>query len=161
VSEGSRAALSLAPMAREWAEMVAGWRYEPPFDVYDGRPEVVASLLDGNHLGVLEDGELVGFVAVGEECRVPGGPTDDTATDLGIGIRPDRRGEGLGTRACSLLFEALALAGHVRLRVSVLASNDWSLALALRLGFRERGEFLDERDGRRFLVLERELLEAP
>jgi RimJ/RimL family protein N-acetyltransferase len=151
--------LSLAPMTSAWASQVAGWRYEPPLDVYNPNEDTVASMLDGNHLAILADGELVGFVGLGAESRVPGGPPPlDDVTDVGVGIRPDMLSERLGTRAGELVLETLQMAGHPALRASVLASNERSIRLAVRLGFHETGSFLGSRDGERFVVLERELL---
>lgn len=149
--------LSLAPMTRAFADEVAAWRYEPPYDCYDGNEGAAESLLDGQHVAILEDGRFVGFVGVGTEARVPGGPPDeDAVTDVGIGLDPRRLSEGLGTQAGALVLETLRLAGHARLRVSVLASNDRSKRLVERLGFTRTGGFCDL-EGRRFVVLERDL----
>lgn len=133
--------LSLAPMTRSFAEAVAAWHYDAPYDLYDGDARTVEALMDGNHLAVVEDGGIVGFVGVGLEARVPGGPTDLDATDVGIGIAPDRVSEGLGARAGALAIEALALAGCTRLRVSILERNERSRRLASSLGFVETGSF--------------------
>jgi RimJ/RimL family protein N-acetyltransferase len=66
--------------------------------------------------------------------------------------------ERLGTRAGELVLETLQLAGHTALRASVLATNERSIRLAVRLGFHETSSFVASRDGSRFVVLERELL---
>ncbi|HUD70125.1 MAG TPA: GNAT family protein [Acidimicrobiales bacterium] len=151
--------LSLAPMTADWATRIAGWRYERPFDVYNPSEDTAGSMLDGNHLAVLDDGELVGFVGLGGESRVPGGPEPrEDVTDVGVGIRPDLLSERLGTRTGELVLETLQMAGHTALRASVLASNERSIHLAVRLGFHETGSFVATRDGERFVVLERELL---
>jgi ribosomal-protein-alanine N-acetyltransferase len=151
--------LSLAPMTATWASSVAEWRYLPPLDAYNPSEDAVASMLDGNHLAILDGGELVGFVCLGIESRVPGGPPPgDDVTDVGVGIAPDRLGERLGTRAGALVLETLQMAGHTMLRASVLASNERSIRLAMRLGFHETGSFVASRDGSDFVVLERELL---
>jgi RimJ/RimL family protein N-acetyltransferase len=151
--------LSLAPMTVDWATEVARWRYPPPLDIYNPTDDTAGAMLDGNHLAILDDGELVGFIGLGVESRVPGGPVArDDVTDVGVGIRPDLLSERLGTRAGELVLETLHMAGHTALRASVLASNERSIRLAMRLGFRETGAFLSSRDGARFVVLERELL---
>jgi RimJ/RimL family protein N-acetyltransferase len=151
--------ISVAAMTPEWADDVALWRYEAPFEVYNGDDASPLALLDGNHLAILDDGAFVGYVGIGPECRVPGGPDDDGAVDIGIGIRPDRLSERLGTRAGELLLETMRVGGVRRLRVSVLSSNERSIRLALRLGFLQASTFEDARDGRTFVVLERELLD--
>lgn len=151
--------LSLAPMTVDWASQIADWRYEAPLDIYNPSLDSVGAMLDGSHLAILDDGEFVGFVCLGVESRVPGGPEPrDDVTDVGIGIRPDVLSERLGTRAGELVLETLQMAGHTALRASVLATNERSIRLAVRLGFCETGSFLASRDGSRFVVLERELL---
>jgi RimJ/RimL family protein N-acetyltransferase len=146
-------------MTAAWASAIATWHYDAPFDRYDGTDATAPTLLDGNHLAVLEDDELVGYVGLGEESRVSGGPPPrDDVTDIGMGIRPDRVSDRLGTRTGELVIETLQMAGHPALRASILADNARSVRLALRLGFHETGEFLAEPSGDRFVVLERELL---
>lgn len=148
--------LSLAPMTESFAEAVASWRYEPPYDLYDGTEAGVAGLLDGNHLAVLDDGRFVGFVATGPEARVRGGPVETPGvTDVGFGLAPDTLSRGVGTRAGALAVEALRIAGHTTLRASILASNERSRRLAEGLGFAEVGEF-DDDVGRRFVVAVRD-----
>ncbi len=149
--------LSLAPMTTAFAEEVATWRYDPPYDVYDGDERAVVTMCDGNHLAILDDGRFVGYVEVGDEARVPGGPPGaDGVTDVGMGLHPRCLSAGLGKRAGSLAIEALRLAGHVALRASVLATNERSVRLAETLGFTRTGDFCDPQ-GRAFVVLEREL----
>ena len=146
-------------MTADSAAQIAGWRYQPPLDIYNPSEDTAVSMLDGNHLAILDDGELVGFVGLGAASRVPGGPEPrENVTDVGVGIRPDALSERLGTRAGELVLETLQMAGHTALRASVLASNERSIRLAMRLGFHETGSFLASRDGARFVVLERELL---
>lgn len=146
-------------MTADWARQIADWRYAPPLDVYNPSEESVGSMLDGCHLAVIDDAELVGFVSLGTESRVPGGPeARDDITDLGVGIRPDLLGKRIGTRTGELVLATLQIAGHTALRVSVLATNERSIRLAMRLGFCATGSFLASRDGASFVVLERELL---
>jgi [ribosomal protein S18]-alanine N-acetyltransferase len=146
-------------MTAEAASQIAAWHYVAPYDVYDVSADGPTVLLDGDHVAVLDDDEVVGFVCFGAAARVPGGPTGgDGVVDVGIGIRPDVLSDRLGTRAGELALETLRMAGHGRLRASVMEWNERSIRLALRLGFTATTSFADERDGRRFTVLERELL---
>ncbi len=150
--------LSLAPMSKQWAEQVAAWHYEPPFDVYDGDELAPTALLDGNHLAILEDGEFVGYVATGQEARVRGGPPEEPGiTDVGIGLAPDRVGERRGTKAGELAIEALRIAGHATLRACILESNVRSRRLASGLGFVAGDRFDDHDAARSFVVYVRTL----
>ena len=68
-------------------EEVEGWRYEPPYDFYDGgqepplNPERFFEARDG------DTGELVGFYYFEEQPPV---------LEVGLGLRPDLTGRGLG-----------------------------------------------------------------
>lgn len=81
-------------MTQADAEVVAAWHYEPPYDFYDfeADPEDHVEILDpdrraGDYHSVDLDGELVGFFSFrphGDEL------------ELGLGLRPDLAGRGLG-----------------------------------------------------------------
>ena len=62
--------VSLAAMTRQWSDEVATWRYDAPYEVYNGNETSSAALLDGNHLAILDDGRFIGYVATGLEARV-------------------------------------------------------------------------------------------
>jgi RimJ/RimL family protein N-acetyltransferase len=79
-------------------------------------------------------------VCTGQEARVPGLAEQDGIVDIGVGMRPDLVGRGLGSA-----FGAVVL-GHVQdvcgdrpLRAAVQSWNERSLRLARRLGFRATG----------------------
>jgi [ribosomal protein S18]-alanine N-acetyltransferase len=81
-------------MTQADAEAVAGWHYEPPYDFYDfeADPEDLEEILDperraGDYHSVDRDGELVGFFSFK--------PHDD-AVEIGLGLRPDLTGRGIG-----------------------------------------------------------------
>ena len=81
-------------MRREDAEAVAAWHYEPPYDFYDFRadPEDLEEILDpvrreGDYHAVDLDGRLAGFFSF----KVHG-----DAVEIGLGLRPDLAGRGLG-----------------------------------------------------------------
>jgi L-amino acid N-acyltransferase YncA len=141
-------------MTRALAEEVATWRYAPPDDVHDSSDATVGAMLDGEHVAVLEGETLVAFCGAGADGQVPGGPGGDDATDVSIGVRPDRMGEGLGSRALSLLIESLRMGGHQQLRASVLEANLRSRSLMLRCGFHESSRFARDDDGVPFVVYE-------
>ena len=82
-------------MSQEDAVAIATWRYPPPYDFYDADadPGDLAELLDrstprGSLLLGVEDGELIGFAQVS---------TADGTADIGLGLRPDLTGRGLGS----------------------------------------------------------------
>src|SRR5258706_7312669 len=79
---------------------ILGWRYEPPYDVYNVyEREVVDEPADAAEMCALEeDGELMGFCSFGADARVAGGSYPDGPLDIGIGIRPDLTGRGQCSR---------------------------------------------------------------
>ena len=76
------------------AELVASWHYEPPYDFYDfeADPEDLEEILDpvrraGDYHAAELDGELVGFFSF---------KVHDDAVEIGLGLRPDLVGGGVG-----------------------------------------------------------------
>ena len=96
--------LTLTPITRADAQAVSRWRYDGPYSVYNGSPDAVPSLLEPRYLyhSVRDElGELVGYFCFGEDARVSAGRTSglydrEDALDVGLGMRPDLTGRGLG-----------------------------------------------------------------
>jgi [ribosomal protein S18]-alanine N-acetyltransferase len=92
------------PMDDEQARAVVSWRYEAPYDFYDmaNDPEGLEELLGPperreGYYATLSKGELVGFFSYGAGGRLPGFDyPDDGYVDVGLGLRPDLTGKGLG-----------------------------------------------------------------
>jgi len=115
--------------AETFAEM-ATWRYERPYDFYDGdvdpvlNPERFYEALD-------EDGSLVGnyyFEQKGD------------ALEIGLGLRPDLTGRGLGLEFLLAGIEfgrrRFGLPGVI---LNVAAFNERAIKVYERAGFRETG----------------------
>ena len=115
--------------AETFAEM-AGWRYEPPYDFYDGdadpvrNPERFYEALD-------EDGSLVGNYYFEEK---------GDALEVGLGLRPDLTGRGLGLE---FLLAGIDFGrgrfGLSRVILDVAAFNERAIKVYERAGFRETG----------------------
>ena len=85
------------------AQEISRWRYPEPYASYSGDPASVPGLLDPRynyHAVTGSDGELVGYFCFGVDATVPVGRKlglyDDDALDVGLGMRPDLTGQGLG-----------------------------------------------------------------
>ena len=151
------------PFTAEEARDVAGWAYPPPHDLYDCDPGNTAPFTtrgpdgEGYYPAVDDDGRLVAFAVVGAEARVRGQDPADGVVDVGMGVRPDLTGRGLGS---TLLPQVVALAvevtGATAARVAVAAFNERSLALCRSAGFRDVREFPGP-GGRTFVELVRPL----
>jgi ribosomal-protein-alanine N-acetyltransferase len=95
---------TLKPITRDDARAISRWRYDGPYSIYDGDPTSVDSLLEPRfsyHSVYDGRGELAGYFCFGEDARVPAGRRlglyeREPALDIGLGMRPDLTGWGLG-----------------------------------------------------------------
>ena len=127
-------------MTEEAARAIATWRYEPPYDFYDGSDAEVAVMLDptNRYFTVRADDDLVGFVCVGPDARVAGQHPDSEMDDIGWGFRPALTGRGVASRWLSEVLELLDQIQVLRSqtqRVVIAAWNERSITAARRLGF--------------------------
>ncbi|KUP24545.1 GNAT family protein [Paenibacillus sp. DMB5] len=151
------------------AREISGWKYEPPYDLYNmgDDPAGLQELLDGSYYAVTIPGnQLAGFFCYGGNARVPGGAEQglykgDNVLDIGLGMKPEYTGAGQGMdflRAGISFAEQQYAPG--KLRLTVAAFNLRAAALYRKAGFELTGSF--ERTGgdnsMEFLVMERPLL---
>jgi len=141
----------------EWTDAhaceVETWHYEPPWNFYDlaSDPDDASAMHDparGGHCRAVlgESGRLEAFWYF---------DWHDEVVEVGIGLRPDLTGRGLGE---SFLRAQLEYASHhwdpATFRLFVAAWNERAIRLYERLGFREVA-----RETRRFeLVGEHEFI---
>ena len=149
--------LTIAQMTQEDAETVADWRYEPPHDFYDARAdeEELERLLDderrsGRTFSVHDEGgDLIGFFTFAR--------ADDDAVVIGLGLRPDLTGRGLGP---AFVEEGLAYArarfDPARFRLSVAEFNRRAIKVYERAGFARTRSFVEETNGGVFQFVEME-----
>jgi RimJ/RimL family protein N-acetyltransferase len=138
------------PLERPDAEAITAWRYEGPWGAYDSRPgDGLLSAADGYHAVADKTGALAGFLCLGQEARVPGLAADENIVDIGVGMRPDLVGHGLGTAFGTAVLDYVGgRCGDRPLRAVVQSWNERSLRLTRRLGFRENGTHRCIQDGR-------------
>jgi ribosomal-protein-alanine N-acetyltransferase len=154
-------------MSDEQARAVAAWRYEAPYDFYDmaNDPEGLEELLGPperreGYCAVLSYGELVGFFCYGIGGQLPTFDyPDDGSVDVGLGLKPDLTGKGLGLE----FFRAgLEFGRHrfspVGFRLSVATFNERAIQIYERAGFRRVEVFMHHEDGADypFLLMTRE-----
>jgi RimJ/RimL family protein N-acetyltransferase len=137
------------------------WRYEPPYDFYNFNPlfieEDTAYLMEPDvqaHAIYNEHGEHLGLVTFGEDGQVPGGDYRQPALDIGMAIRPDYTGRGLGG---DFVFAVVAYAqlnyGPPALRVTVAEFNRRARRVWEKAGFRQTQSFVRPDDDVPFVVL--------
>lgn len=155
---------SFSPPTEADARAILGWRYEGIYAAYNANParldEGVATLLDPvNHYLVARraGGDLAGFCCFGAEARVPGGDyTNPPALDVGLGLRPDLTGGGLGVAFVhAVLDEGVRRHDPPRFRLTVAEFNERARRVYARVGFRPLASFRrgGEPDGLAFVVM--------
>ena len=138
---------------------ILAWRYEPPYAAYNAENELegydtVAEMLDvrSPHFAARiaegtgwERQPLVGFFAFGSACEVgsePDAPAEphlyraDGSVTIGLGLRPDLTGQGLGL---PIVEAGLAMGRErfhpARFRLFVYAWNQRAITVYERAGF--------------------------
>lgn len=145
------------------ARRIAAWRYDPPYDMYDmAGPDDLTELLNGQYAAVTDDtGEVVGFCCFGASAQVPAGrpvgayeDLSRSIVDVGLGMRPDLTGRGLGGAFFAFVLEELeARRPGCAARLTVAAFNRRAIRLYRGFGFRRTVTFL--RGDAPFIVMER------
>ncbi|GGO09792.1 GNAT family N-acetyltransferase [Saccharibacillus kuerlensis] len=125
------------PMTAEEAEAVCGWVYEPPYDIYGWMPWEEVKKLEiefgdpelrrQQYVTVHRDGTLCGFAQL-----FPLGGT----TRLGIGMRPDFCGQGMGALFVhAVVEEALRRIPGQEIDLEVLTWNQRAIKAYQKAGF--------------------------
>lgn len=150
-------AFVVRPMTAADAEAVAGWRYPGVYKFYnmDEDPADLAELLDpvnwaSLYRAVVSGGELVGFFSFA---------ASEGVVELGLGLRPDLTGQGLGGSFLEAGLEyARGAYGATRFRLAVATFNERAIRLYEKAGFR-RGAVVERQSNGgvySFLEMERE-----
>jgi ribosomal-protein-alanine N-acetyltransferase len=142
-------------MSQADAVAISRWRYPEPYAFYDwdADPDDLVELLDparrGDAYSAVEDasGELVGFFS----CK----PREPGAVEIGLGLRPDLTGRGLGA---AFLEAGL---GHARARfepaeflLAVATFNRRAITVYARAGFVPVRTYLHATNGGEWEFLE-------
>lgn len=154
MSRSPKEGFAFVSMDAERAEEIAGWRYPPPYDIYDGEPAEAGLMTrtESRYSAVLDDEQLVGFCCLGGEARVPGMRERDGVLDVGAGLRPDLIGRGLGARFFTAVMDyAWREDPRALLRVCIAEFNLRAQRAVLFIGFIPAGEqWTDQRTFRVF-----------
>lgn len=122
-----------APLTKLGLTAATGWPHD---DTADGMRGFAEHGQVGEHSGwlVTVDGEVVG------DLGWMGGPDPSGDAEIGYGLAPGARGQGIGTEAVGLLCAwCERQPGVRRLLARVLPGNEPSWRVLTRLGFREDG----------------------
>lgn len=153
------------PIDRSSARQIATWQYPPPYHLYNCDPteveEAVREMLrPRHHYHTVWDGQegFIGRCGFGAGARIHGGDYRAAALDVGVGLRPDLTGQGLGV---AFLTAVLAFAqdrfAPVAFRATVAASNQRALRVCARVGYRPVQQFENPHTEELFIILLREV----
>jgi [ribosomal protein S18]-alanine N-acetyltransferase len=140
-------------MEDEEATQISTWHYDPPYDFYDATsdPDDLEELLDPKrrkdaYFSVFDDdGVLVGFFQFERE---------GTRVDIGLGMRPDLTGRGLGGEYLRAGLEfARRHYSPERLTLSVATFNERAILVYRRAGFRRNTVYWHNTNGGEYLFL--------
>ncbi len=135
------------PMSAQSAQAIARWQYEGVYSFYNAEsdPDDLAELLDPHNWSdhyyevVGEQGDLIGFIYL---------KRDGPVVEIGLGLRPDLTGRGLGRQ---FLLDALdfaaqrdALAGF---RLLVATFNERAIRVYTKAGFQAAGIVIQRTNG--------------
>ncbi len=149
----------------------AAWTYEPPYDIYNmlDNEDREAELEDALayflttavqcHVLVGEAGDVCAFCTFGEDGQVPGGDYRAPALDIGLGVRPDLTGQGLGQEFVTAVSHfARKRFQPEALRVTIAAFNVRAQRVWARQGFVIQQQFTATVGEKRpFLIMTKEM----
>jgi [ribosomal protein S18]-alanine N-acetyltransferase len=137
------------------AASVAGWQYEPPYDFYNWShfPDDLQELQDESRWGISLfaadlDGVLAGYL---ERTSVSG-----WAVSMGLGLRPDLTGLGLGRSFVEAILRFVAARGVREVQLEVASFNDRARLVYEDCGFRVTGSHVGV-EGKTFIEMIREV----
>jgi RimJ/RimL family protein N-acetyltransferase len=143
------------------ARAILGWRYDPPYDIYnlasDDVESVVQYMMDppNAYFSISdEQGELAAYCCFGREGQVPGGDYSSDALDIGMGVRPELTGRGFGHEFVGSVLDFAGITfGPCVYRVTVAEFNKRALRVWEKAEFQLVDRFQRDRDKRPFVIL--------
>lgn len=156
--------ITIKSMNYEEAKQISKWIYKEPYSIYSmmESDECINELLDGSYFSVLDEKyELIGYYCFGDSAKVPAGNQYGVYdlkdfTDIGLGIKPDLCGQGIGY---DFLNAGLAFAKNKlsaeKFRLTVATFNERAIKVYEKLGFKKVNDFIriSESGNTEFLVM--------
>lgn len=141
--------LSIQKISKNDAIQILNWKYNAPYDFYNNEEneESIKELLENSFSIVVDErNQLVGFFCIGNSAQVPAGSHlgaySEKCIDIGLGMRPDLTGQGLGVIFFSFILRHIQETDKsIPLRLTVAKFNERAIRLYEKLGFKKRMEF--------------------
>ena len=155
--------LLFRPMDEANARSMIGWRYDPPYDIYNIPEPAIEDLVfftdprNAYYSIRNDDGTLEAFCCFGADAQVPGGDYAEDALDVGWGLRPDLVGQGRGAAYVAAILEfARQTFAPAQFRTTVAEFNIRSRRVCEKAGFQQVQRFSASTDGMSFVILTRD-----
>ena len=138
------------------------WHYEPPYDIYNCPPadleEALQYNLDPkNNVYAMFDQyeELVAYCSYGQDAQVPGGDYSEEALDIGLMVKPELTGQGLGAAFVrEVIRNGVERYAPKKLRVTIAAFNKRAIRTWEKNRFQKTQTFRRRsREGMEFIVM--------
>ena len=157
--------ISYHPAEKKHARIFVNWQYEPPYDVYNCPPEEVGDAVyynidpANNVYAMLDQNEeLVGYCSYGRDAQVPGGDYSEKALDIGMMIKPELTGQGLGTTfAKEVTMNGIEKYRPKKLRVTIAAFNKRAMRVWEKNGFQQTQIFTRANGEMEFVIMTKAL----
>ncbi|QYR23223.1 GNAT family N-acetyltransferase [Paenibacillus sp. sptzw28] len=153
--------MHLNPLRLNEALEICKWKYEGEYSFYDleESPDAVNELMGGSYFSVKNgiSNDLIGFFCFGQSAQVPAAREaglygGDGILDIGLGMRPDLTGQGMGMLLLKTGLEFAAVKYKPDIfRLSVAAFNQRAITLYTNIGFKLITSF--ENNGTEFKLM--------
>lgn len=153
------------PAEKKHARVFVNWQYKPPYDVYNCPPEEVGDAVQYNidpannvYAMIDQNEELIGYCSYGKDAQVPGGDYNEDALDIGLMIKPELTGQGMGVAfAGEVIKNGIEKYAPEKLRVTIAAFNTRAMRVWEKNGFKKTQDFKGSGDGMEFVVMKKVL----
>jgi ribosomal-protein-alanine N-acetyltransferase len=157
--------ITYRPADEKSAREFVKWKYEPPYDVYNCRPGEMDKAIRYNidpennvYAMFSQDGKLIGYCSYGKDAQVPGGDYSEEALDIGLMIKPELTGQGMGAAFVGeIIRNGVGRYAPKKLRVTIAAFNKRAIHIWEKIGFCHTQTFKRSNDGMEFLIMTKEI----
>ncbi|WP_188385588.1 GNAT family N-acetyltransferase [Ornithinibacillus halotolerans] len=147
-------------MTDTYAIEILSWKYEKPYDLYNNvlSGEAILELTSPSYHAIVSDEKVIGFFCTGKDAQVPAGNQvgayENDCIDIGLGMRPDLTGKGLGAEFFKYILKQVMEKNSGCLRLTVADFNKRAIRLYEKFNFEKTCEFL--RNDQKFIVMVKE-----
>lgn len=153
--------ISYRPADEAYAREFLQWQYEAPYDIYNFPPAQLEKYVQYNidpsnnvHAMFDQEDKLIGYCSYGRDAQVPGGDYSEEALDIGMMIKPEWTGQGMGSDfASEVIQNGIDKYAPKKLRVTIAAFNKRARRVWEKNGFQQTQTFKRKEDGMEFVIM--------